>query len=98
RRHTRSKRDWSSDVCSSDLTNLIAMRVYATSAIVITGKYAKLEKGNKATDWSPAPEDVQASLDATTKLIEDESKARAADITNTRSEERRVGKECRTRR
>lgn len=25
--------------------------------------WAKLEKGNKATDWSPAPEDTQGSLD-----------------------------------
>src|SRR5207249_5152177 len=27
RRHTRSKRDWSSDVCSSDLQSLIAMEM-----------------------------------------------------------------------
>ncbi|HZJ99064.1 MAG TPA: hypothetical protein VFC79_03610, partial [Tissierellaceae bacterium] len=25
--------------------------------------YVKLEKGNKATDWTPAPEDVQAEID-----------------------------------
>src|SRR5699024_12606967 len=28
RRHTRSKRDWSSDVCSSDLLNLRATRFF----------------------------------------------------------------------
>lgn len=27
-------------------------------------EWEKLEKGNKATDWSPAPEDVQADIDA----------------------------------
>ena len=27
-------------------------------------KLIKLEKGNKATDWTPAPEDVQAAIDA----------------------------------
>src|SRR5699024_11825580 len=32
RRHTRSKRDWSSDVCSSDLRNFYLYRVYKDSA------------------------------------------------------------------
>jgi len=27
-------------------------------------KNIKLEKGNKATDWTPAPEDVQAEIDS----------------------------------
>ena len=30
----------------------------------------KLEKGNKATDWTPAPEDVQAEISATNSLVE----------------------------
>lgn len=29
----------------------------------------KLEKGNKATDWSPAPEDIQSQIDETTTRI-----------------------------
>src|SRR2546429_4509945 len=32
RRHTRCSRDWSSDVCSSDLTSLAAAGVTATDA------------------------------------------------------------------
>src|SRR5699024_11221180 len=32
RRHTRSKRDWSSDVCSSDLAQADAPRVFAVCA------------------------------------------------------------------
>src|SRR5207249_5688752 len=32
RRHTRSKRDWSSDVCSSDLTILYCTRIYLAMA------------------------------------------------------------------
>ena len=30
----------------------------------------KLEKGNKATDWSPAPEDVQGQIDATNNNLQ----------------------------
>lgn len=33
--------------------------------IDITIRYAKIEKGNKVTDWSPAPEDIQEQIDAT---------------------------------
>src|SRR5699024_12140655 len=38
RRHTRSKRDWSSDVCSSDLEAFVlsaAMNYYAIAALVL---------------------------------------------------------------
>ncbi|WPC08601.1 glucosaminidase domain-containing protein [Globicatella sp. PHS-GS-PNBC-21-1553] len=32
---------------------------------ILNGNYwVKLEKGNKATDWSPAPEDVQSDIDS----------------------------------
>src|SRR5699024_11378892 len=40
RRHTRSKRDWSSDVCSSDLTNIA--HGY-TDAILAGGAEATIE-------------------------------------------------------
>lgn len=30
----------------------------------VNGGYAKVEKGNRATDWTPAPEDLQADIDA----------------------------------
>ena len=33
-------------------------------------EWVKLEKGNKATDWTPAPEDVQAEIEATQLFIE----------------------------
>jgi len=38
--------------------NDIKMRVYGLDGDIITGKEAKLETGNVATDWSPAPEDL----------------------------------------
>src|SRR5690349_23960258 len=64
RRHTRSLRDWSSDVCSSDL---------------------------KATmHWLPAAQSLKAEIRLYNQLFANPSP-------NARSEERRVGKECRSR-
>src|SRR5207249_7149254 len=44
RRHTRSKRDWSSDVCSSDLISftlsLDSTQVYTTSGTATSASYA----------------------------------------------------------
>src|SRR2546422_6908073 len=65
RRHTRCSRDWSSDVCSSDLIKRGDMR----SAVQVT-------------------EGVFAAVDGT------HFKFKRALV---RSEERRVGKECRSR-
>src|SRR5699024_11773239 len=66
RRHTRSKRDWSSDVCSSDLA-----RAAFTGELERPGSH-RVEEGGAAGRPIQAPAAV-------------------------RSEERRVGKECRTR-
>src|SRR5438105_6460667 len=63
RRHTRSTRDWSSDVCSSDLS-------YLTEELV--------RQGHEVTLFASGDSVTQAQLIA-------------------RSEERRVGKECRSR-
>src|SRR5207249_7482689 len=64
RRHTRSKRDWSSDVCSSDLSR------------------------------SPSRKRRRASQSRPCNCISTTVRKRT---TRTRSEERRVGKECRYR-
>src|SRR5204863_5457316 len=69
RRHTRSLRDWSSDVCSSDLATVSLM----------------------GADRSAPISDTVAA-----------DGARRVEVANTegihhRSEERRVGKECRSR-
>ena len=39
-------------------------RVRVSSSAAFAADYMKLEAGTKATDWSPAPEDVQAELDS----------------------------------
>src|SRR5437868_11391180 len=67
RRHTRSKRDWSSDVCSSDLSK---------------GNIFVLNRGAQ-----PLME-----FDASGRFV----RALMAGLLE-RSEERRVGKECRSR-
>src|SRR5207249_5508422 len=69
RRHTRSKRDWSSDVCSSDLVNRVEVVAHVAAALL-----------------------VQA-------LDQDAKRLRFAIqlLGEVRSEERRVGKECRSR-
>lgn len=47
----------------------IVVRVYGQIGDRITGKLAKLEKGNKSTDWTPAPEDVDESILAVSKEV-----------------------------
>src|SRR5699024_11968932 len=66
RRHTRSKRDWSSDVCSSDLAS-----VFSDS------------KSSCSAPANPFKREIASSKALSSKLC--------------RSEERRVGKECRSR-
>src|SRR5207247_7667347 len=65
RRHTRSTRDWSSDVCSSDLPRIVGQAVAAREQ---PGRFLRRELGQ------------QLAL-----------------LVLHRSEERRVGKECRSR-
>src|SRR5437868_14856971 len=79
RRHTRSKRDWSSDVCSSDLADLPGgffepMPVLRQALLDVVDEDARL--------------DVVEAVDVTVVSVEDGSQSR--------SEERRVGKECRS--
>src|SRR5206468_8257335 len=74
RRHTRSDRDWSSDVCSSDLDRLEARKRVL----------ADLERAGLVESTKPH------------KLMQPRSQ-RSEAVVEPRSEERRVGKECRSR-
>src|SRR5437868_13171482 len=84
RRHTRSKRDWSSDVCSSDLCRSL---FDADPAALFLALYRCLE--------------ALYAYSASTKLIGEFGLDRSwtevavALEKQLRSEERRVGKECR---
>src|SRR5687768_17823061 len=79
RRHTRCSRDWSSDVCSSDL-----IRVNLVSAVGAPLDRDKLREDVKALWKMGFFEDVRVE-------------AEALPGNAVRSEERRVGKECRSR-
>src|SRR2546422_10487943 len=76
RRHTRCSRDWSSDVCSSDL--LLSWRARRMTAQESTGS---------------RPHQLRPACPFVVPLY---SRTRRREI-DTRSEERRVGKECRSR-
>src|SRR5207249_7859026 len=78
RRHTRSKRDWSSDVCSSDL--LTEERLY------LTAPWHTRELVDGCNDHAGAE---------TVDLLVDDDYWKPTLLV--RSEERRVGKECRCR-
>src|SRR5699024_11299549 len=89
RRHTRSKRDWSSDVCSSDLANSTPSALGALNAtkdipILFTSVTDAVDAG--LVDAMDEPGDnITGVVDL------------HPDGISKRSEERRVGKECRYR-
>src|SRR5947209_20185629 len=79
RRHTRYWRDWSSDVCSSDLIkNMVNDRYW----------YRRLHRGPSA-NREPVGRPASSG--------EGELQNRPITQPKSRSEERRVGKECRSR-
>src|SRR2546422_8262201 len=84
RRHTRCSRDWSSDVCSSDLRRCES-DARVTYAVLTKAGLAKLEEA-RASHIA----DIEELFGS---RFSDEERATLAE----RSEERRVGKECRSR-
>lgn len=51
-------------VLSSDLGNTARFEAHANTSYGMLWSAPKLEKGNKATDWTPAPEDVDSLISA----------------------------------
>src|SRR5207249_8458423 len=92
RRHTRSKRDWSSDVCSSDLVVSLGQRIDLRTPARAKGVVARpsVHVGELAFCVLHRPDD---QCNAEEHLEEEVVEARVGE----RSEERRVGKECRSR-
>src|SRR5262245_63146314 len=88
RRHTRCLSDWSSDVCSSDLTSTVASEKVL---IVWDIERSFLEKRGTPTDAMPLWRSRMVSATPTNRSV-------ASSRLRARSEERRVGKECRSRR
>src|SRR5690606_39658204 len=81
RRHTRFSRDWSSDVCSSDLAMSRELVIYSDESI---------SKGSRFSDFYGGLLVESTHLQ---RVIDDLESCRE----HLRSEERRVGKECRSR-
>src|SRR5206468_7101247 len=90
RRHTRSDRDWSSDVCSSDLPRLLLPDPDEVQALVVG------QLGATALFAAKFRENAARSL-----LLPKRRPGMRAPLwqqrKRARSEERRVGKECRCR-
>src|SRR5690606_39281661 len=89
RRHTRFSRDWSSDVCSSDLichskTRNLAEHVRRADIVVAAVGVAELVRG----EWlKPGATVIDVGMNKKDNKL-------CGDV-HFRSEERRVGKECR---
>src|SRR5699024_11692126 len=97
RRHTRSKRDWSSDVCSSDLVGGVFLKQLAESII-------KDAYDSGASDIHITFEKTGGSVRkrvrgkmAAVRMLETDMLKRLINYLKFRSEERRVGKEGRSR-
>src|SRR5690606_39731284 len=94
RRHTRFSRDWSSDVCSSDLET-------GATDVTVSINIADSEDHKKVAEY------IQAQLEDNLPGFKLDIKAvpfaqrleieKAVEYDLSRSEERRVGKECRAR-
>src|SRR5260370_20966949 len=85
RRHTRFKCDWSSDVCSSDLQDRQPTP-------------AELKDTDKDKEKTIMPVFTFSGKTASGEKVQGERVASTKDgLASQRSEERRVGKECRSR-
>src|SRR5207249_5707252 len=87
RRHTRSKRDWSSDVCSSDL-------LPKAETIGITSVAGRADIGEPRGCRWPG---ITPQKCAVRHRVAGRHGRQHVNAKELRSEERRVGKECRSR-
>src|SRR5262249_59326371 len=85
RRHTRLVSDWSSDVCSSDLLRHAGASARTAAYDAVASRSGKLRRRN-------------AARCKVSDLLSGETRLDLNHLTGDRSEERRVGKECRYRR
>src|SRR5690606_39408633 len=92
RRHTRFSRDWSSDVCSSDLKNMreVFYNSYVKNCNVIGATCSSIGKHNKVLS------DLLSTMHKKNIKIPTAFYKQYCEIfgKKNRSEERRVGKEC----
>src|SRR5690606_41072840 len=84
RRHTRFSRDWSSDVCSSDLR------------VSVSGGPPRPITRGPDIEWAPTPTADGGAIAFFRSGARTPAHA-VIKVGDARSEERRVGKECRSR-
>src|SRR5699024_11820717 len=89
RRHTRSKRDWSSDVCSSDLRGLVKKRL----PVLQSGQRGDTDAGKHTETDTGRTGDLPLPAAQGTAQYALPPAAGSGWGTALRSEERRVGKE-----
>src|SRR5690606_40220145 len=98
-RHTRFSRDWSSDVCSSDLFTYDRDKESLRIENEETGKGTVVALSGIVAKWH---EQKEKAIDEVVYYVENAlnvmGKEHAISGSEKRSEERRVGKECRARR
>src|SRR5205814_7568062 len=88
RRHTRCLSDWSSDVCSSDLTAHMLQTIRSNFLSPMLGQGSPCQASSLYLSQRPAHEKAN--------LCSERVQLHGSHHQPTRSEERRVGKECRT--
>src|SRR5207249_7065175 len=98
-RHTRSKRDWSSDVCSSDLLLGITWVTKPLQQVynLIQSRFIGLIPGNY-TEPSSSDYSTMSTIFGFIDTGVSQNDAGSILSASNRSEERRVGKECKYRR
>src|SRR5690606_40236914 len=95
RRHTRFSRDWSSDVCSSDLVIQRSHPGIGPDNLVLSDRHTKVFRSGSAevVDFILADTDL---AEITFEILVGRANQGKVVLVR-RSEERRVGKECRSR-
>src|SRR5439155_3550758 len=93
RRHTRWPRDWSSDVCSSDLCQSLSLAAIglANHPVAQNGVRFLVNAARPDGSWA-----IDSNLSTWVTTLAINALATAGELEN-RSEERRVGKEGRAR-
>src|SRR5206468_5963564 len=97
RRHTRSDRDWSSDVCSSDLASRRGCRAFGESRARHHGPEARACCQARFRLRRAGMTDLTTLTIAAARAGLKKKEFSAAELAEARSEERRVGKEGSTR-
>src|SRR5690606_40355895 len=98
RRHTRFSRDWSSDVCSSDLTRVVVAGAGA-AGVAVTRMLQSMNLGDIVVlDSKGAIHRKRGKLSPVKRELAESTNAGNLQGGPARSEERRVGKGCRSRR